>query len=134
YWTEHAVPHLLVLHNHETGNSYWVHVTRDTVVETGKGAKILVPASQTIDADHRDALLEVATSQRLGTTWAGSVWSRRNQVYREDRLRYATIAPRLVAPHPNAMPTTLEPEQAIALVMQMRLRDLDFPHGPDRQY
>ena len=134
YWTDHAVPHLLVLHNHETGISYWVHVTRDTVVETGKGAKILVPASQMIDADHRDALLEVATSQRLGTTWAGSVWSSRNQVYREDRLRYATIAPRLVAPHPNAMPTTLEPEQAIALVMQMRLRDLDSPHGPDRQY
>lgn len=134
YWTEHAVPHLLVLHNHKTDISYWVHVTRDTVVETGKGARILVPASQKIDAEHRDALLEVATSQRPGTTWAGSAWSSSNQIYREDRLRYAAIAPRLIAPHPNAMPTTLEPEQAIALVTQMRLWELDFPHHPDRQY
>lgn len=93
----------------------------------------MVPASQKIDAEHRDALLEVATSQRLGTTWVGSVWSSQNQVYRDDRLRYALIAPRLIAPHPNAMPTTLEPEQAIALLTQMRLRDLDFSYQ-DRQY
>lgn len=133
YWTSHAVPHLLVLHNHETNISYWVHVTQDNVIETGKGAKVLVPASQTLDAEHRDALLKVATSQRLGTTWAGSVWSSQNQVYREDRLRYALIAPRLIAPHPNAMPTTLEPEQAIAMVTQMRLRELDSPYQ-DRHY
>ncbi|WP_426733249.1 DUF4365 domain-containing protein [Glutamicibacter sp. 2E12] len=134
YWTEHAVPHILVLHNHDSEISYWVHVTKDAVVDTGKGAKILVPASQTLDAAHRDQLVAVATSRRTGTTWAGSVWSSQNKIFREDRLRYAAIAPRLVAPHPNAMPKTLEPEQALALLTQMRLRDLDSTHNSDRQY
>lgn len=134
YWTEHAIPHLLVLHDHETNQSYWVHVTKNTVVETGKGAKILVPAAQTLGEEHRDALLAVATSQRPGITWVGSAWSSQNKIYREDRLRYAAIAPRLIAPHPNAMPATLEPEQAIALLTQMRVWDLDFPHHSDRHY
>lgn len=134
YWTEHAVPHLLVLHNHELDTSYWVHVTKDAVIHTGQGAKILVPASQTLDAAHRDELIAVATSRRSGTMWAGSAWSSENQIFREDRLRFAAIAPRLIAPHPNAMPGTLEPEQAIALLTQMRLHDLDAGHNPDRTY
>ncbi len=134
YWTEHSVPHLLVLHNHASGISYWAHVTKEAVKDTGKGAKILVPASQTLDATHRDQLIAIATSQRPGTTWAGSVWSRKNKIFREDRLRYAVIAPRLIAPHPNDMPQTLEPEQALALLTQMRLHELDSTHNRDRQY
>ena len=43
YWTEHRVPHILVLHDPDTSVSYWVHVTADKVVDTGKNAKILVP-------------------------------------------------------------------------------------------
>jgi hypothetical protein len=37
YWTSHALPHLLVLHDHTANTSYWVHVTADGVVDTGRG-------------------------------------------------------------------------------------------------
>lgn len=134
YWTEHVVPHLLVLHDHETSSSYWVHVTKDKVIGTGRGAKIFVPATQTVDAEHRDELIAIATSKRPGTSWAGSAWSSRNKIYLEDRIRYAMIAPRLVAPHPNAMPNTLEPEQAVAMLVQLRLHELNSSFDLDRRY
>lgn len=46
YWGEHRVPHILVLHCPQTSVSYWVHVTPEKVVDTGTGAKILVPRDQ----------------------------------------------------------------------------------------
>jgi hypothetical protein len=74
-WLAHSLPHLLVLQNLLTRTSYWVHVTPDAVQRTGKNTKIFVPADQTVDADHLDALLAVATSQRPALAWEGSAWT-----------------------------------------------------------
>ena len=76
-WVTHGLPHLLVLHDLDSRVSYWVHVTAASVEFTGKGAKILVPVSQTIDQDHLDDLLDVAASHKpviglQGTAWAAS--------------------------------------------------------------
>jgi hypothetical protein len=60
----HGLRHLLVLHDLETRISYWVHVTAEAIESTGKGAKILVPARQTIDLEHLDDLLAVAASHK----------------------------------------------------------------------
>lgn len=46
YWAGHRLPHILVLHCPQTSVSYWVHVTPEKVVHTGKGAKNLVPRDQ----------------------------------------------------------------------------------------
>jgi hypothetical protein len=65
-----------VLYDLDARTAYWVHVTADTVVPTGIGAKILVPLTNTVDEGHRQALLDVAASQRPrieleGTAWGG---------------------------------------------------------------
>ena len=54
-WLSHALPHLIVLHDPASEQSYWAQVTQDAVLSTGKGAKILVPKENTIDTAHRDA-------------------------------------------------------------------------------
>jgi hypothetical protein len=127
-WVTHGLRHLLVLHDLHTRFSYWVHVTAEAIESTGKGAKILVPASQTIDPEHLDDLLAVAASHKPvisleGTAWAASA----TNIAPARRLRYALLVPRLVAPHRNTgFGTAIDPEQAIALLAQGRVRDLSI--------
>ncbi|MGI8791623.1 MAG: DUF4365 domain-containing protein, partial [Acidimicrobiales bacterium] len=62
-WAAHALPFLVVLHDMDENVSFWAHVTRDVIVDTGKGCRILVPRGHTIDAAHLDELLAVAASK-----------------------------------------------------------------------
>lgn len=125
YWAAYAVPHLLVLHNEDTETSFWVHVTAALIESTGNGAKIFVPRANRLDLDHRDALLEVAVSKRPAPMWEGSAWARAEDIPPEDRLRYALVAPRLVAPHRNAgVERGIGGEEVIALLIEGRGREI----------
>jgi Domain of unknown function (DUF4365) len=126
-WILHQLPHLVVLHDLETNTSYWVQVTAESAVRTGKGCKVLVPLTQTVDHEHFDALLAVAQSSRLPSRMERSSFSASaSSIPPGSRLRHSMLAPRLVAPHPNAgRSKKLEPEEAIALLATYRLRDLD---------
>jgi hypothetical protein len=125
-WAASSVPHLLVLHNLKTDISYWLHVTADEVVETGKGAKVLVPRTNTIDGTHLGELMEIAAAGRPRVSWEGSAWSGAIPVPPDGRYRFALIVPRLVAPHPNAgVSGGLDEAGALALATQARLRDLE---------
>jgi Domain of unknown function (DUF4365) len=127
-WVTHGLPHLLVLHDLDTRVSYWAHVTAQVVQSTGQGAKILVPVDQTIDSEHLHALLTVAASHKpviglQGTTWAASA----SNIAPARQLRHALLVPRLVAPHRNTgFGTVIGPEQAVALLAQGRVRDLEI--------
>ena len=74
-WVTHCLPHLLILHDIDKNVSYWVHVTTDTVTSTHQGCKILVPAHQTIDQQHADDLLAVASKQRAAPALEGTAFS-----------------------------------------------------------
>lgn len=125
-WLSHSVPHLVVLHDLETRVSYWAHVTAETVVSTGKGAKILVPRTATIDAEHRTALLAVAGAARRRVQWEGVAWTGAAGLLPRDVLRYALTVPRVVAPHRNASPSKpLTAPQAVALLMQARVHEAE---------
>lgn len=119
YWITHAVPHILVLRDQEAGRSYWAHVTSDSVVSTGQGAKILVPRTQTIDTAHQGSLTAVALTQLPDSNWEGSAWSGA-VVVPDDRIRHALIAPRLIAPHPNAKPSAIDGIQGLAAQVLIR--------------
>ena len=126
-WVRHGQPHLLVLHDLDTRTSYWVHVTANAVQVTGKGAKILVPADQTIDPEHLDDLLAVAATQKQAIPLEGTAWTAgAGAIAPGHRLRHALLVPRLVAPHPNVgVAAAIGPEEAVALLVQARLRDLE---------
>lgn len=125
-WVQHGLPHLLVLHDLDERVSYWVHVTPTSIEVTGRGAKIFVPKSQTIDLDHLDDLMAVAATQREGVALEGTIWSSSIHDISPARwLRHALLVPRLVAPHPNrGTSRSIGWPEAVALLSQGRLRDL----------
>ena len=127
YWSAHRVPHLLVLHNLDSNTSYWVHIAASALVPTANGCKILVPAAQTIDAEHRDQLMAVAYEQRPVYELEGSaVEGEARDIPPGHRLRHALVAPRLIAPHRNSgFRDELDAVQAVALLVQGRFRDLE---------
>jgi hypothetical protein len=131
YWSEHTTPHILVLRDVKTKTSYWVHVTSEVIQSTGKGNKVLVPASQTVDDGCRDALTSVATSPSKAVSLDGSAWGTSRKVPQSDRLRYALMAPRLVAPHPNKGEAVPDAIEAMAMLMLGRFSDLADIASPE---
>lgn len=121
YWLHHALPHVVILRDQNVGRSYWVHVTSQRVISTGKGAKILVPASQVVDAEHNEALSDVAMTKLPTPTWDGTAWTGAVHLSPVDEIRHALITPRLIAPHPNLNPRSVNGIEALA--MQVLLRD-----------
>lgn len=138
-WIAHVLPHIVVLYDVHDDIAYWEHVSRDTVVSTGAGAKIFVPRANVIDQAHRNQLTEVAVSGRPAPTWEGSVWANPGRIAPRDLLRHALLTPRLVAPHRNAGTTaSASVEQVVALLVEARLRDVDrlageAPGSPARE-
>jgi len=124
YWLEHRVPHIQVFYDKTARVSYWVHITSQATITTGKQRKIFVPKAQTVDPEHFDDLIAVATSSPSGQTWEGSAWLPGQQIPEEAKLRYAMIVPRLVAPHGNASVESISADEAIALLVAYRLWEI----------
>ena len=125
-WVMHCLPHLVVLHDLDVNTSYWIHVTSDKVVSTGKGCKILIPKGQTIDREHLGELLVVAATQRVAPALEGAAFSEAGRAIPPGRrLRFALLVPRLVAP-PRAVgyEDAIDAIEAVALLAQGRFRDL----------
>lgn len=124
YWLDNALPHILVLYDHTTKRCHWVHLTNNSVIQTGLGRKVRVPAVQVVHATQIEALLAVAASARGAVPLEGTAWTGAAPKGPTDHLRYALVAPRLIAPHPNSglMPAT--EAEVIALLMQARVDDV----------
>jgi len=129
HWLSFGLPYLLVLVDTANQVAYWAHVTGQAIATTGKGRKIFVPATQKVDADSLESLNRLAVARRKydlqGAAWAGKL----NELGPADRLRYALVMPRLVAPHGNREPETLTFEEAAAMLMRNRASELARPTG-----
>lgn len=126
HWLSFGLPYLLVLVDTETPVAYWAEVNGQAIVSTGKGRKIFVPASQKVDSDSAERLNQIAVARRKNDL-EGMVWSGKlNDLGPADRLRYALVMPRLVAPHPNSEPKKLSFEEAVAMLMRNRGSELAF--------
>jgi hypothetical protein len=124
YWLDHQLPHIVVLHDDNTHLSYWVHITKEVVKYTRKGAKIFVPGTNVVNADNASHLRAVAASKAPRANWEGSVWNGA-VVSPTHRLRHALLVPRLAAPHPNrGGEPAIEAVQVLAMLVQARLRDI----------
>ncbi len=119
-WLKHVVPHIVVLYDRESKAAFWRQVTVDSIEWTEKGAHIWIPAEQQVNEANREALLALASSQRANN-WEGSAWDGEDRVSYPDRLRFALVTPRVIAPHPNREPEAVSPEEAIASLMLYRL-------------
>ena len=138
YWNNHTLPHILVLYDDAEGVGYWVHITTEKVRSTGKGRKILVPTNQTIEESHREGLLAVTQGRFHTPKLEGTAfWAAAANIAPEQQLRYALLAPRLVAPHVNTgHGNPVSAVEAVALLAHGRFRDLaaiaeNHPTVPD---
>ncbi|MGX7829656.1 DUF4365 domain-containing protein [Actinokineospora sp. 24-640] len=130
YWLTHSLPHLLVLHDERTERSYWVMLTRKTVVPTGKGRKVLVPAVNLLDGEHLDELIEIALAGKPRPNWEGSAWTAADRVPQADMVRHALLVPRLVAPSPHSpREQEISAAQVLAMLVEARLDDIDDQIG-----
>ncbi len=135
YWLGCNMPVLLVLHREDGDTSYWVHVTREAVVWTGQGAKILVPRDQTITEQNKDQLLDVATRQEDSQATQGTDESTGlAEIPTTRQLRFALVAPRLIAPRPTTSTQhPIDAVETVALLAQGRFRNWSEiahrPHG-----
>ena len=60
YWLSHALPVIVVVYDNDAGIAYWEQVTENTATSTGKGWKLSIPVTQTLDESSGDALAEIA--------------------------------------------------------------------------
>ena len=51
YWTNHALPVFIVLHNPENGMTLWQKIERRLVTETERGWSITIPSGNVLDKD-----------------------------------------------------------------------------------
>ena len=119
YWSNHAIPHIIILRNQDTNTSYWQLVTRDNIRYTGKTAKILIPRNQTIDKSHNRDLQNAALSMLPSPVWEGSAWRGSSTIDRESLIRYALLVPRMVATNPHGAGDILPGIEALALQVLM---------------
>ncbi|WP_101607880.1 DUF4365 domain-containing protein [Amycolatopsis sp. BJA-103] len=82
YWLTHTLPHLVIFHDENADISYWVNITADAAVSTGKGVKIFIPRANTLDGEHRKELFAAARD-------SGKNYVRRS---RRDAIRQADYA------------------------------------------
>ena len=121
YWLGFAVPHLVVLFDEDSKESYWAHITEDAVRSTGKGKKIFIPLENVLNKESVPSLIEIALSKLPQPSWEGSILEGISEIPNEVRLRYALIAPRLIAPHPNLTVSDISSVEAIALLLLMQI-------------
>lgn len=125
-WLNHSIPHVIVLYDEDEDAAYWEQISSTTVETTGKGWKIHVSANQLLDQASFGPLTRIAASGRGDVEFEVSIWVTAKPALAPNLLwRHGMVAPRLVAPHRNAgFNITLSAEQAVALVVTGRLRDL----------
>ncbi len=123
YWCDHSVPHILILHDVATRNSYWTLVTRESLISTGSSYKVLVPSSSLVDEYHLEKLIELAVAVPESCSMEGSSWVE-PEIPSESQLRYALMTPRVIAPHPNQAREERSAIQAIAMLIQVRITEL----------
>jgi hypothetical protein len=119
YWSDHPVPHIIVLQDETKKRRYWAFLDRESIEITGKGIRVFVPASQPLDDAFRTTWGETADRARRRVEFEGSRWNYDvSPLPTHDQARMALLTPRLVAPHPNkGSSTAMTWAQAAATVV-----------------
>jgi len=81
YWLEHSLPVIVVICHPDTHECWWIEVTNENIVRTGKGWKTVLPFRQRLDTTYKHVLLQIA-----GRTLAERIKQRH-----KNRLKFAPI-------------------------------------------
>lgn len=120
YWSDHHIPHILLMQDESRTRRHWVRLDRKTIESTGQGIKVFVPADQTLSGQVAEEWVALVADARKLHSFEGASWSFDiTQVPEEDWPRYALLAPRIVAPHANrGYAADINWAEALALAVQ----------------
>lgn len=122
YWSNHHVPHILILQSKDLSTRVWAALTERTIIDTGKGFKVFVPADQRLEPGNATKWIELAVAARESIALEGSRWSFSvGDLPEAAWARHALIAPRLIAPHPNkGISAPINWAEAVAVCIEAR--------------
>ncbi len=60
YWLRHSLPVVLLLHDPDSGTTYWAHVTQAAIEYTDAGWKMMVPSGQVLGPQATPAFVKLA--------------------------------------------------------------------------
>ncbi|MFE4951054.1 DUF4365 domain-containing protein [Leifsonia sp. NPDC056665] len=120
YWVNHHIPHILIMQTESRDVQVWARLDRDSIEDTGAGIRVFVPADQSIGRAAAQQWAGLVAEARKLQSFEGSRWSFNiTQVPPSDWPRYALLASRIVAPHPNrGTANGINWAEAVALCIQ----------------
>jgi hypothetical protein len=120
YWANHHVPHILIMQNEARDVQVWAKLDRASIESTGAGIRVFVPADQVIGSASAAEWTDMVAEARKLQSFEGSRWSFNiTQVPPTEWPRYALLASRIVAPHPNrGNADAINWAEAVALCIQ----------------
>jgi tetratricopeptide (TPR) repeat protein len=120
YWSNHSIPHLLILQTQDRSTRVWAILSRASIVDTGSGIKVFLPSDQRLEIGFTDAWINFAEAARSLMDLEGSRWSFSiDEVDESSWARHALLVPRLISPHPNKrMSAPIRWAEAISLCIE----------------
>ena len=120
YWADHNIPHILVIQDELRVRRHWVRLDRTTIESTGSGIKVFVPEDQVLDGGAAALWIELVAEARKLQSFEGARWRFNvTQIPETEWPRYALLASRIVAPHPNqGFSSDINWAEALALCIQ----------------
>lgn len=120
YWVNHHIPHILIMQNEARDVQVWARLDRNSIETTGAGIRVFVAADHIIGEVAASEWTDMVTEARKLQSFEGSRWSFNiAQVPPSEWPRYALLASRIVAPHPNrGRSDAINWAEAVALCIQ----------------
>jgi len=127
YWSNHHIPHILVIQDEARERRFWVRLDRTTIESTGVGIRVFVPESQVLTADAAEVWTDIVAEARKLQSFEGARWTFNiTQVPESEWPRYALLASRITAPHPNqGFSNDINWAEAVALCLEADLQRWD---------
>lgn len=115
-WTNGRIAHIVVLISDE-GTMYWSKIESSKIDHSSRKPKILVYKDHVLVKAVEEEIYEFACSTYEKSVFNGAVWDGLKNIKDQDRIRYAMLAPRVIAPHANKHVNNLKGHEALASLL-----------------
>lgn len=115
-WTNGRIAHIVVLISDE-GTMYWSKIESSQIDHSCQMPRILVRKDHVLKKTDEEELSEFACSTYEKSVFNGAVWNGLTSIKKQDRIRFAMLVPRVVAPHANKHVDNLKGHEALASLL-----------------
>lgn len=115
-WTNGRIAHIVVLISDE-GTMYWSKIEPSKIDHSSQKPRVLVRKDHVLQKTDEEEIYEFACSTYEKSVFNGAVWDGLKNIKDQDRIRFAMLAPRVIAPHANKHVDNLKGHEALASLL-----------------